>query len=147
MKKIIISILLITVFYSCKNELSKIDKKVLNFIVTFETTSSPCYIKKVYKYDGYNLITVDFIQLKDITDEDGIGQLEVLNKNPKLRTFVINSSTKIIAYNNGNKKEKFEINYNSSFESLKDYTENKNYYFSIEVKKGIVENIEIGISG
>lgn len=111
------------------NDLSKISSEI-----TMETTQSPCLIKNVYEKYGQTFITVDFIQRKWV-EQDGMEGFEILNTNPKLRTFVINSSSELIP--------------NLKAEELKKYIPTDDYKqdFDITVENGNVVRLQRNDAG
>lgn len=55
-------------------------------------THSPCYIKRIYENNGDYYLVADFIQRKYYYNNPGY---EIINQNPKLRTFRFTPSSKI----------------------------------------------------
>lgn len=55
-------------------------------------THSPCYIKNIYQNNGNYYLVADFIQRKHFYNEHGY---EIINQNPKLRTFRFTPSSQI----------------------------------------------------
>lgn len=83
MKKIIFLLLISNFTYSQNKLPEKITK-----LLSFKTEKSACIIKEIKKVDKYNLITIDFIITKGYSTDHG-DYLEVINNNPKLRTYIL----------------------------------------------------------
>lgn len=64
--------------------------------VTRETGESPCYVADAYAKSGKMYVVVDYIQL--IAPPDRPEEFNVVNENPKLRTFEITGDTWIGAF-------------------------------------------------
>ncbi|WP_452222694.1 hypothetical protein [Lacinutrix chionoecetis] len=70
---------------------NKIPENITN-ILTKEPTSHNCLIRQILTNGEYKLITVDFIQLKETATTNG-KFYQIVNTNPKLRTFLLTDNT------------------------------------------------------
>lgn len=100
----------------------------ISSIITNETTKYDCFIRKVYTKENYQLIEVDFVQLK-ATTEDGYEFYKVVNTNPKLRTFLISENS--------------QLQPNLKFSELSNYETSKDegQLFIIETNNGEVSRL------
>lgn len=113
MKKIITLITFVFILQSCENKTQKVtenkplqqtvdkdgthpseyeDVKIDNHsndktILGEDAQEINCYVKNIYEKNGIIYVDVDFIEIKD--------ENVVVNKNPKIRTYIIDSHTEI----------------------------------------------------
>ncbi len=117
------------------------NKTIINNTITKETSKSPCIITKIYTIKNNNFIVVDYTRITDKEEEES-GMPIYENKNPKLRTFLINDSTEITIFD-------WEKNTDTGVWkiSLKEFLSNKENQISdytkwnISVKDGIVKKL------
>ncbi len=110
-------------------------------IITNETSKSPCIITKIFTENNKNYIVVDYTRITDKEEEES-GMPIYENKNPKLRTFLINDSTEITTFNwkkntdNGVWKINLNEFLNNKETQISDYSK-----WNIEVENGIVKKL------
>lgn len=70
--------------------------------VTMETSFSPCYVRDYYEVNGELYIEVDYIIVethdKDgnlMLDDAGLVKVNIINNNPKIRTFKVKEGLKV----------------------------------------------------
>ncbi|WP_041263697.1 hypothetical protein [Bernardetia litoralis] len=116
--------------------------------IAMDSTVSYCYIQELFEENGKTLISVDFIQM--IETQTG-GGYEIINQNPKLRTFVLNSDSKILTHGRENTDvERIKRIIKSQDEyNIKEENKDDKYYqrFEITVKDGFVLEIIIDMGG
>ena len=106
----------------------EIPKNIAN-LLTKETTDYNCLIRQIIRSGEYKLLTVDFIQLKKINTNNG-QFYQVVNTNPKLRTFLLTDKTKISPSN---------LNFNT----IKSYetSDDEGQVFKISTKNGKIQSL------
>lgn len=133
-----------------KVEVTEIEKetKKAGTDISMDSTVSYCYIKDIFEEDSKMLISVDFIQM--IETQTG-GGYEIINQNPKLRTFILNSSSKILTHGRENTDVEEIKRIVKSQKELNAEREDEDdlYYqrFEITVKDGFVLEIVIDMAG
>ncbi|WP_055446387.1 hypothetical protein [Lacinutrix mariniflava] len=98
-------------------------------LLTKESTNYNCLVRQIIRSGEYKLLTVDFIQLNKI-ETNNEQSLQVVNTNPKLRTFLLTDDTKTSPSN---------LNFNviKSFESDSD----EGQIFEITTENGVIVSL------
>lgn len=110
-------------------------------IITVETSVSPCIITKIFTKNNKNYIVADYTRITDQEEEES-GMPIYENKNPKLRTFLINNSTEITTFNwekntdNGVYKISLNEFINNKNAQISDFTK-----WNIKVENGVVKKL------
>ncbi|AXO79622.1 hypothetical protein DZC78_04180 [Olleya aquimaris] len=119
-----------TKYLNTKTDINKpTDKTNINYWITDETIVYDCLIRKQEIKEGFKLLTVDFIQLKKAT-ADSQNFFEIVNKNPKLRTFAFTDKTTFLPSD-------------LKFDTLKKYQTNNDegQVFKISVVNGKIQSL------
>ena len=116
--------------------------------ISMDSTKSYGYIQDIFEEHGKTLISVDFVQM--IETQTG-GGYEIINQNPKLRTFILNSSSRILTHGRENTDIERIKRIVKSQKKLNTEREDEDdlYYqrFEITVKDGFVLEIVIDMGG
>ncbi len=117
--------------------------------ISMDSTQSYCHVVKVFEENEKTLITVDFIQVNWIEEEGGMETYEEVNENPKLRTFILNSSTVLLPPNDLDVgrmqriiKQEDELNEKRTKEEGEHHQR-----YEITVKDGFVTELLIDMAG
>jgi hypothetical protein len=131
-----------------KVEVAKIEKetKKAGTDISMDSTKSYCYIKNIFEEDGKTLLSVDFIQMIDTNEGGGY---DIINQNPKLRTFILNSSTTFLPPNDLDVERIKRVLKSQTEHNTKDENKDDEYYqrFEITVKDGFVLELLIDMAG
>jgi len=99
--------------------------------ITVEDSYSPCYISEFIYKDGKTYIVVDYVIIQELdVEEHGEGAFEIVNNNPKLRTFVAKKETFLTCGQNKSRTVK---------ELEAQYKEDPKQLFTVKVVKGELE--------
>ncbi|AFM02994.1 hypothetical protein Fleli_0519 [Bernardetia litoralis DSM 6794] len=114
--------------------------------IAMDSTVSYCYIQELFEENGKTLISVDFIQM--IETQTG-GGYEIINQNPKLRTFILNSDTEFLPPNDLDVERIKRVLKSQKEHNTKEENKDDKYYqrFKVTVKDGFVIEILIDMAG
>ena len=111
------------------NNLNKIYGKL-----TMETGKSNCKVKEIYNKYGADFIVVDYVKMAGESEMSGAPIFE--NNNPKLRTFLLLNDTvlQVINLESGGEMK-------LTVKDFQNYIKEKDVYYNINVKNGVVKYI------
>ncbi len=116
---------------SASGNATNTNESVDEIVINKETSTSECFITEIIHKNGNTYIKVDYVDRKEL---EGEGAYEIVNNNPKIRTFIAKKESYKICSRDGTKTIKdFEITLKKEPKTL----------FSIEVKDGEIEEFYI----
>lgn len=120
-------------------EVNSFDKKSLIYTnkLSEDIAEINCYVKKIYKKNNLIFVDIDLVDIKYNQDGDRI----IINKNPKIRTYIINDKTIIYSHKCETLKPK-ELT-----EIEKSILNNKSIIVVGSSKNGCLESINFGCYG
>ena len=132
-------VLLLILFVGVKSFSQPTEKVVIrNIPISYATEKSYCYITEILTIGKKTYITVDFIELKQTADKSGMEEYNIVNNNPKKRTYLITNQTDLASPYTGTK---------STINDLIEQSKDIYNYFIISASNGKVISLYVEGAG